>query len=416
VKIAIDLTPLQTPHRMRGIGATIINFINNVSEEDKRKHSFIFIIYKDKENPFNLLKIDGLDYTVTEIASQVHQSKLPKRYNIPARIFKGISKLTEYYLGDNRLKKIKNVDVFLQFEQDKCLPKGRVKKILVVYDLIQYVLETDYLFGYKVARNKGFSRKSALKCHVNRFLYIHKIRVNVKRANKLLAISTKTKEDFIKYANAPSKKIVVIPLGVNKISNTTKSIEHHHYVPSSWGYIKRPYKIEKPYLLFVGGTDSRRKIVDLITAYNHLRTQNYNLKLIFAGDILQGPENIPVQETKKALESSSYSDDIIYMGFVSEDAKNDLYKNALAFVYPSIYEGFGLPVLEALDAGCPTICYDIPTIREVAGNKPMYAKNYYDIVKYIKKLQKDKNTPKLHRIKYTWKSTSELIIKESLGL
>jgi glycosyltransferase involved in cell wall biosynthesis len=415
MKVAIDLTPLQGPHRMRGIGATVINFINNISEDDKAKNEFVFYIHGDKESPLELLNLKGLNYRTVKALSRPPQktSRLPWKLGWPIRALKQASKLTDFYFGDDRLKKIGKVDAFLQFEQDKPLPRGRTKKTIVLYDLIQYILETDYLIGYKTARMKGFSRKSSFNHYMHRWIYIHKLRVNVKRADKLLAISTQTKDDFLKHAHASKKKISVVPLGVNELdSPSNKPVAHHHYyIASSWGYLKKPYKLEPPYLLFVGGADPRRKIVDLVTAFNHLRAQGNRLKLVLVGDILQGPENIPIVETRRALETSSYKEDIIYMGFVSDEQKNDLYENALAFVYPSIYEGFGLPVLEALNAGCPTICYDIPPIREVAGSTPLYANGYQDIIKFSVNLL-DGNNPRIKQTAYIWEETTRTIFNE----
>lgn len=412
MKIAIDLTPLQGPHRMRGIGAVIIHFINNISASDKKKNEFIFYFHEDKESPLSLLSLDGMNYISTTAPSQPPSkpSRLPWKLGWPLRALKQVTKLTDFYFGDKRLKHIGRVDAFLQFEQDKPIPRGRTKKVVVLYDLIQYVLETDYLIGYKTARRKGFSRKSAFNHYLHRWLYIHKLRVNVKRANKLLAISTQTKDDFIKYTHASKKKITVVPLGVTPFQENPKEVKHHHYIASSWGYLKRPYMLEKPYLLFVGGADPRRKLSELVTAYNHLRARGHDLKLILVGDILEGPENIPILETRHSLEGSSYQDGIIYMGFVTEEQKNDLYKNALAFVYPSVYEGFGLPVLEALSASCPAICYDIPPIREVAGDAPLYITSYKDIVEHTLKLLADKNPPNSSSVSYTWQKTSKQIV------
>jgi glycosyltransferase involved in cell wall biosynthesis len=415
MRIAIDLSPLQGPHRLRGIGATIISFINNLSDKDKKDNEFIFYTLEEKASPLDLLKLDGIKYTVVA-DSEVLKSKpsrLPWKLGWPLRALKQASKLTDFYFGDSRLKKIGHVDAFLQFEQDKPLPRGRAKKVLILYDLIQYVLETDYLIGYGKARNKGFSRKSAFNHYMHRWIYIRKLKINVKRAKKLIAISTQTKNDFIKYAGASEKKISVVPLGVDgRVIDLEKTVEHHHYIASSWGYLKRPYKLEKPYLLFVGGVDPRRKLADLVTAFNHLRAKGYELKLVLVGDILEGPENIPIVETRKALEESSYSSDIVYMGFVSNEQKDDLYKNALAFVYPSVYEGFGLPVLEALNAGCPTICYDIPPIREVAGDTPLYANDYEGILNHVTELIINNKKPTIKPIQYTWQKTCSAIVRE----
>src|SRR5436190_305364 len=94
--------------------------------------------------------------------------------------------------------------------------------------------------------------------------------------------------------------------------------------PMRWnGIIYGPTK--PAYLLFVGGADRRRKLEDLVTAFNQLRAQGHELKLILAGDTMQGPANVATEEIQYALKTSSYLKDIIFMGFANDATRDWLY-------------------------------------------------------------------------------------------
>ena len=244
------------------------------------------------------------------------------------------------------------------------------------------MLESDYLLSYRTARLHGHSRLGSLHLQLRRSLYARKLKINSRRADRLMAISEHTKQDFEKFLGVSSKKISVTQLGVSEpLFHTTTTPQLHRYLKTSWGYMARPYSmdLETPFLLFVGGVDRRRKITDLVTAFNHLRGQGHKLNLVLSGDIMHGPNSIPVEETRDALKSSSYLEDIIFMGFTDDTTRDWLYRNALAFIYPSRYEGFGLPILEAMIHGCPAICYENSAVREIGGKTLMYAKDAEDI-------------------------------------
>jgi glycosyltransferase involved in cell wall biosynthesis len=118
----------------------------------------------------------------------------------------------------------------------------------------------------------------------------------------------------------------------------------------------------KDYLLYVGTVDPRKNLKTLIRAFREINVK-YGLALVIAGgsgwrygDIVSFPEELGIK------------DDVVFTGYVDEETLLDLYNNALAFVYPSLYEGFGLPPLEAMACGVPVIVSNIPPLIEVAGD------------------------------------------------
>ena len=393
MKIGIDLTSLQGPNRMRGIGYTLINFINNIPSDEQTRHVFIFYVYpENQEDALNILNLDGMNYEVREMKNRHRINKnLPGKLRLLVSTLNMLIELRDLYFGDSRIKDLDGVEVFLQTDPNQPMPhKRRLKKYLIIYDAIPYVLEWDYLWTYRTARIRGFSRKAALRVHAGRSMYAHRLRVNCRRADKLFAISEQTKKDFIKYLSVSAKKVKVIPLGVSLPDNQpTQQVRLQRYIQTSWGYIKRPLNFgpdQAPFLLFVGGADRRRKLGDLVTAFNRIRAQGYKLNLVLAGDSMQGPNNISTVEIQSALRKSSYLDDILFMGFVNDEERDWLYKHSLAFVFPSKYEGFGLPVLEAMSYGTPVIAYDNGATREVAGDIPTYVTDSLGIAEAVKLL------------------------------
>ena len=451
MKIGIDISALQGPHRMRGIGYALINFIDNIPEAYREQHSFIFYVlpYKNNglENPTKLLTLKGLDYKIrffnhapeqeikngTLSIREVLHSLIPKPFDHLIRRFMHIYRSTNVaaiknlYMGDPRGQDLHDIDIYLQPDQSQPLPRKRhLRKILIIYDIIPYVLDGDYLSSYGMARKRGCSIKKSARLGSSRWLYAKKLHINAGRAQKLLAISQHTKNDFVKFLGIDGNKIAITHLGASKLIHRQKTPPKlRRYTETAWGYIPQVYHmpVNTPFLLYVGGTDRRRKLSDLVTAFNNLRAQGHNLKLVLSGDILQGPGNIPTEESREALLSSSYINDIIFMGFTDDATRDWLYCEALAFVYPSSYEGFGLPILEAMQYGTPVITYKNTSLYEVAGDAAIYANDAMSIMQAVVKLLNDPSLRvrysklgKERSAKYSWKTSADNIMKALLSL
>ncbi len=426
MNIGIDLSPIQGPHRMRGIGYTLINLINQLPNNQRKEHKFIFFALPDNlsdfGNPLDILDLQGMDYEVRYIKPRRKFSRnLPGRLSLLVSTLNVLVELWDLSFGDSRIKNLGDVDVFLQTDQSQSLPHKRgMRKVLVAYDIIPYTLEWDYLWTYQTARETyGYSRKASFRCAVRRKLYALKLRLNIRRASLLLAISEATKQDFVANFKIKHDRIVVTPLGTSPPSQVSKAVKLRRYKKTSWGYSSYNFTLDTsvPFVLFVGGADKRRKLQDLVTAFNNLRAQGVKLNLVLAGDSMQGPETIATEEIQGALKTSSYLDDIIFLGFVDDSTRSWLYEKALAYVFPSRYEGFGLPVLEAFMHHCPVICYENSAVREVAGSAPLYVADSEELSDKIHFLL-DSKSQDLEKIKakgfkqaqkYDWAKTSARI-------
>lgn len=121
--------------------------------------------------------------------------------------------------------------------------------------------------------------------------------------------------------------------------------------------------IESPYVFYCGGIDMRKNIIGIMDAFEMISKDIPELKLVLAGKFYLN--SVPIQ---KRMAEYEHDDRIIYLGYITDEMKRVLMSNASAFLFPSFYEGFGLPILEAMACGCPVITSDISSMPEVAGN------------------------------------------------
>lgn len=196
---------------------------------------------------------------------------------------------------------------------------------------------------------------------------------SVKRAKRIFTISESTKNDIIKQYRINPEQIIVTYPGIKQASDMDKKpMENIH----------KKYGIENKYILFVGTLQPRKNIIRLIEAFTRVleKTGNTNLNLVIVGKkgwlyekILESPANLHVLDKVKFLD------------FVPDEDLPQLYKNALCYVLPSLYEGFGLPVLEAMKYGCPVITSNVSSLPEAGGDAALYVdpKNVSDIADKI---------------------------------
>lgn len=203
------------------------------------------------------------------------------------------------------------------------------------------------------------------------------IRKSCRWAKRIIAVSENTKKDLIKLYGVPKEKITVIyeGYGEHKTCNTK--------------HITQEKKFEKLYLLFVGRLEERKNIEGMVDAFEILK-EKYEIshRLILVGKYGYGGENI-----KNKIYGSDYKHDIILTGYISDEEKFYLLKNADVFLFPTFYEGFGLPILEAQSVGTPVITSNISSMPEVAGKSAVLVdpKDANEIAEAIHKLISDES-------------------------
>ena len=181
-----------------------------------------------------------------------------------------------------------------------------------------------------------------------RFLYGAGVRAAVKRADALLVPSNATADDLIAIAGADPMKVHVTPLAVRAIVGTSEGGEARARVGAT-----------APYVLFGGTLEPRKNVVRLVRAYRQVAPD------VPHALVLAGPDGWHTEDLEEELAREGPGT-VIRTGSVSDDDLDALYRGASAFAYPSTFEGFGLPVLEAMARGVPTVTSDAPALAEVA--------------------------------------------------
>ena len=172
----------------------------------------------------------------------------------------------------------------------------------------------------------------------------------VKKAKKIIAVSENTKKDLIKMLGVSEQKITVIYNGVTP---------EFKVIPE--------YKKEKitPFLLYAGVWRSHKNLPRLIEAFHLLKSKNSELKDLKL--IITGKPDPHYPEVKRTVRFLGLENDVKFPGLVSEQELIKLYNQAKIFVFPSLYEGFGLPPLEAMSCGTPVAAADSSSIPEICG-------------------------------------------------
>jgi glycosyltransferase involved in cell wall biosynthesis len=179
----------------------------------------------------------------------------------------------------------------------------------------------------------------------------------LKKSDFIITPSDSTKTDLINILNIDNSKIFVTHLGVNKSDFTCKKVKGIKEI------LKSKYGIDFPFILYVGGSDSRKNLERLIIAYINLQGKIPH-KLILVGPIKK--EKI-MKIFKNNKISKTHFDNIKILGFIPNQYMPYIYSMADLFVYPSLYEGFGLPILEAIICEKIVVTSNVSSIPEIVG-------------------------------------------------
>lgn len=309
-----------------GVGRYIRNLVANLFKIDKKNTYVLFIkredakdiksqishLAKDGESRWvnSNLKIIETDIKWHSIAEQTKFPKLLEKENLDLVHFPYFS-LPIFY------KKPYVVTI-----HDLIINHYPTGKASTLFPLLYYLK----LFAYK--------------------FIIYKASQNAK---KIIVPSIATKNEVIDHLKIGDEKITVTPEATDeKISN--KLINSKYEIPNT------------KYFLYVGNAYPHKNLENLITAFNNF-SKDKDIKLVLVGK---------KDYFYKRLEQKTNPGKIIFYGMATDEELSALYKNALSLVMPSLMEGFGLPVLEAMENKCLVICSDIPSLREVAKNSALY--------------------------------------------
>ncbi len=217
------------------------------------------------------------------------------------------------------------------------------------------------------------------------------LRRGLLHADRVIAVSSATRHDVVSLLDIPASRIRVVYNAPDPIFRPLPGASGAAYPPEIRLVLER-YRIHYPFLLYVGRTNPQKNIPRLVEAFAVLRgeihelEQYRDLRLIIIGDEISHSPTL-----RQAVIQSRMEGSVRFLGFVPIETLRAFYQTASAFVFPSLYEGFGLPPLEAMACGAPVICSSVSSLPEVVGDAIMAVnpENVFDIARGMREVLLD---------------------------
>lgn len=228
---------------------------------------------------------------------------------------------------------------------------------------------------------------------------------SVKKADFIITVSEAVKAEIVKEFSLPPEKCIVttIPPDEKYFINNTNEIHEKYHIPT------------KKFIYFIGNLEPRKDLPTLVAAYRQLPSvikEEYSL-------VLAGGNGWKTEKSRQAIKDAQDANEkVIHVGFVDGEDAAAFYQQASLFVMPSIYEGFGMPILEAMASKCPVIASDIPVLRESGGRAARYAKpkdvnsftNAIQVILQSPQIQKEMTGEGLiHLRNFSWQKNTNII-------
>jgi len=269
--------------------------------------------------------------------------------------------------------------------------------VMTVHDLLDYM--------YRTRTTTSFGR----------FVHFHMTRRVIQGAARLFAVSNFTKQDITRFFRIPPEKIEVVYNALDE------SFQLGHTTADERETIVERYQVNYPFLLYAGRISPHKNVVRIIEAFSALKSElakenKYeDLKLIIIGDEVSKHPDI-----RRAVIKSGVQNDVRFLGFVSIDILRIFYDTAKVFVFPSLYEGFGLPPLEAMAHGTPVVTSNTAALPEVVGKAAIQVnpENVFEISRAMHRALVDqplrermKIAGKEQAARFSWETSVRQIIR-----
>ena len=364
MRIAIDARGINL-YSGTGIGTYTENVLKNLINIDTTNNYHVFW----SGNNYESIKKENCKIVMT---SKKHQ-----------RFFE------DYYFPENISNE--NIDIYHMPQNGIGFSEGiSCKKIVTIHDLIPYVMPETVGRGYLLK-------------------FLKEMPLIIGGSAGIITVSEFSKRDILKFFPIDESKIFVTPLAADK-----------KYAPLDKTYcrdfLKDMYNLTDPFILYLGGFSERKNVASVITAFSKVYkdlNKKYNLVIV-------GGYNDPSQRLVKLANELKIDSHVIFTGFVPEEHLPIFYNCCDTFIYPSFYEGFGLPPLEAMNCGTPVIASNLTSIPEVVGDGGILI-NPYDISEISfaignllsnEKLRAELSSKALIRAKeFSWQNTARSTLK-----
>lgn len=317
MRIGIDCRTILNPGvgERAGVGHYTYYLVRHLLLHDKENHYVLFFDSRMK----NLAEFRGKNVTVTSFPFSQYRKFLPFAYShmlIAAQLLR--HRLDVYHSPANVIP--------LTY---------RKPSVITVHDLAIY-------------RNPAWFPSQVFS---TRLL----VPQSVKRARRIIAVSQSTRKDLRDLFNVPARKMRVIPEGVDvrPLPLKDRAVD-----------VRKKYKLPRRFLLFVGTLEPRKNVPLLVRAFASIARQS---RYADAGLVLAGAWGHKGSEAFEEIAEQKLKDRVWYVGYLPHNEKLNAIRLATGFVFPSLYEGFGLPVLEAMALGTPVVTSRVSSLPEVAG-------------------------------------------------
>lgn len=244
------------------------------------------------------------------------------------------------------------------------------------------------------------------------------IKYSVNRADKIITVSESSKCDIIKYLNVSENKIEVVYNGV-EYSRFAKIYSKEEKLS-----VCEKYNLPQNYMLYMGTLEPRKNIESIVEAFNLFKEKS-DLKEKDFKLVVAGKKGWMFESIFELVNKLNLQDHVIFTDYVDERDKPLIYNMAQLFVFPSLYEGFGIPVLEAMASSIPVITSNVSSLPEVAGDAAVLvdpkdtvsiAKNMYDILSDKNFKAELINKGHIQAQKFTWEASAEKLYGIYKGL
>lgn len=310
-----------------GIGIYAYNIIKRVID-----------IYKEglfEISVFDFFSIKGNRSKILQIFDGTQNLSIKAFNFLPYTVYSGYQDLFRIFPYNYLFNTKADVSHFFNF----FIPNNiKSKTIVTVYDMVyKFYPETMNKKNYKIL-DKNLQR-------------------SCRDADLILTISENSRKEIVEFMDVPHDKIRIvypaadIDIFYSREETHTKNI------------LKNKYNLDSDYILYLGALEPRKNITTLINAFKIVSERNRYINLV-----ISGPRGWLYEDIFKLVKDLNIEDRVIFTGYVAEEDKPAIYAGALAFVFPSFYEGFGIPPLEAMACGTPVIVSNTSSLPEVVGD------------------------------------------------
>lgn len=324
MRVLIDVQTLFTNEKKRGIGIYTYHWVENMLKQSTTDRFYLMRKVSDKWM-----------FTFVSKYTEFNERLYEERYWMEENL--------NFFIEQKEIQIIHFTSPYMLDIEIPVIKNPTVKKSYLVYDLIPLVMDDEYYAKWPQNVQTLYNERSK----------------RLKESDIILTISESSKKDIIDFLKIEPAKIKVIYASTNELLiNPKPNIEQKKL-------LKEELKIDRPFIYSLTGNDPRKNNKGLISAFQKVAQVNKDLILVIGG--IKHPQE--QEELIKFAEKEGLQNDrLVILGYVSEETLVALYQECEIFVFPSLYEGFGLPVLEAMRCGAAVITSDCSSLPEIVGD------------------------------------------------